>query len=97
MNDIYRRVMTAAAEQCGLTFEQVVTRNSRGPAKHDITTARFIGWYILNTHHGWSHSQICRHALLFSRPTVRYGINRISEMPHSSTVGELVERTLAAV
>ena len=50
MNEIYRRVMTTAAEQCGLTFEQVVTRQGRGPGKHDIATARFIGWYILHTH-----------------------------------------------
>jgi len=97
MNEIYRRVMTTAAEQCGLTFEQVVTRQGRGPGKHDIATARFIGWYILHTHFGWSHSQICRHAVLFSRPTVRYGINRISEMPHTSTIGEHVERILASV
>ena len=97
MNEIYRRVMTTAAEQCGLTFEQVVTRQGRGPGKHDIATARFIGWYILHTHFGWSHSQICRHALLFSPHTVWYGVNRISEMPKTSSVGDAVGRALQLV
>ena len=93
MSDLYRTVMTIAAQTCGVEPVKVLTRVH----KHEFTTARYIGWYVLNARMGWSHSRIQREAVLFHRVTVRNGINRIAEMPHNSPVGELVERVLAEV
>lgn len=97
MTDIYRTIMTAAAEQCGLTYEQIATRQGRGAGKHDASTARYIGWYVLSTHYGWSYAQICRHAVLFTHPTIRRGIMRIGEMPSTSSIGEAVARIIDSV
>lgn len=93
MNDLYRTVMTIAAQTCGVEPVKVLTRVH----KHEFTTARYIGWYLLHTRFGWSHSRIQREAELFHRVTVRNGIMRIGDMPSNSPVGELVERVLAEV
>jgi hypothetical protein len=93
MTDLYRTIMTIAAQTSGVEPEKVLTRVH----KHEFTTARYIGWYVLHTRFGWSHSRIQREAVLFHRVTVRNGINRIGEMPNHSVVGELVERVLAEV
>lgn len=93
MTDMYRTIMTTVAHTSGVQPEKVLTRVH----KHEYTTARYIGWYVLNTRFGWSHSRIQREAVLFHRVTVRNGINRIGEMPSNSPVGELVARVLAEV
>lgn len=93
MNDIYRDVMFTAANNCGVSLEKAITR-VRHP---EAVTARYVAWYILNTHYGWSHSTIARHAIVFDRTTIRHGINRIADMPATSSVGEIVARTLAGV
>ena len=93
MTDLYIAVMTAAADVCSVPVEKVLTRVH----KHEVTTARYIGWYVLNTKHGWSHSRIQRSAPMFHRVTIRHGVNRIAETPYNSEIGDLVSRTIDTV
>ena len=88
MNKVYKQVMTEAAEQCGVTFEQVCEEGRPAGA----VMARRIAWWILHNDYGWAEKTITANAGRWRLATVHRGIEIIDEEPASSTTGRTIER-----
>jgi hypothetical protein len=87
----YHEVLARVATLCNLDIYTAHHGRTR-----QCSRARYIAWYVLATHMGWSHRQISLHTKQ-SRLTVRYGVEQIGSCKARSEEGAIVLAVLDAL